>query len=59
MEVWKPMHLPHIFHIFQPPALISHDPFPDTHGLAVCPGIPSWNNALAHLVSPGCFLAKL
>ena len=47
------------FHIFQPPALISHDPFPDTHGLAVCPGIPSWNNALAHLVSPGCFLAKL
>lgn len=32
--------------------------FPDTHGLAFCPGIPRWSNALAHLFSPeGCFPA--
>ena len=60
MEVWKPMNLPLIFSHFPTPCSDLSWPFlPDTHGLAVCPGVPSWNNALAHLISPGCFLAML
>ena len=41
MEVWKPMNLPLIFSHFPTPCSdLSWPFFPDTHGLAVCSGVP-------------------